>query len=80
MALFALSFVLLNYTLSVNQIKVAYPLLGVVIVELSLIAVFHSGIAQIVNMMLISAAVCFVAVLAFCLISGWIRRHARELY
>jgi len=65
MALFALSFLLMNYCLSINQTKIAYPLLGGLALECVLISLFHSDIGQIVNMVLISAILCFTATLAF---------------
>lgn len=65
MALFALSFLLMNYFLSLNQTKVAYPLLGVMLLQLALIALFHSSIAQLVNIMLMCGAISLVAVLPF---------------
>ena len=65
MGLFAVSFLLLNYLLSLNQTKIAYFFLGAMPLELVLIAFFHSGIAQIVNMMLISGAFCLTLTLLF---------------
>lgn len=60
MGLFAISFLLMNLLLSLNKTKVAYCLLGAVLFQLSLIFLFHSNIAQLVNIMLISAALCLV--------------------
>jgi O-antigen/teichoic acid export membrane protein len=76
MALFAFSFLLLNYFLSFNQTKVAYSLLAVVILQLTLIAIFHSTIGQLVNIMLICGMSSVVAMLPFYLRQ---RRKARRL-
>jgi len=65
MALFAFSFLLLNYFLSLNQTKVAYSLLGVTILQLILIAIFHSTIDQLVDIMLICGILSIVAMLPF---------------
>lgn len=63
MALFALSFLLMNYFLSLNQTKVCYSFLGAVLLQLGLIIFFHSNIAQIVNIMLICSALCLIFML-----------------
>ena len=65
MALFALSFVFMNYFLSLNQTKVAYSLLGVMLLQLILIALFHSSIVQLVNIMLICSILSIVSLLPF---------------
>ena len=70
MGLFAISFLLLNYFLSLNQTKVALPFLGAMILELVLIAFFHSSIAQLVDIMLISSIACLALVLPFYLKLG----------
>ena len=54
MLLFAISFLLMNYFLSLNQTKVAYPLVVAMLAQLGLIIAFHSSIAEVVNIMLIS--------------------------
>ena len=72
MALFALSFVTMRYFLSINQTKVAYSLLGAMLLQLALIALFHSSIAQLVNIMLICSIVCIISMLPFYL------RHRRQ--
>lgn len=58
MFLFAISFLLMNFLLSLNQTKVAYPLLMVMVVQLGLIVFFHANIAQIVDIVLLSSAAC----------------------
>ena len=58
MAFFAIAFLLMNYFLSLNQTTISYLSLGAALAELGLIALFHADIAQIVNVMLISATVC----------------------
>ncbi len=58
MAFWAISFLLMNYFLSLNRTRVAYPLLGAMVLQLGLICLFHSSIAQIVNIMLISSVAC----------------------
>ncbi len=63
MALFAHSFLIVNYILSLGKTKVTYPVIGLAIAELLLIMAFHSDITQVVDMMLISGVVCFVTVL-----------------
>ena len=65
MALFALSFLVMNYFLSLNQTKAAYSLIGVMLLQLILIALFHSSIAQLVNIMLICGILCLVSMLPF---------------
>lgn len=65
MFLFAISFLLMNLLLSLNKTKVAYCLLGTALFQLGLIVLFHSNIAQLVNIMLISAALCLVFMFPF---------------
>jgi len=65
MALFALSFVLMNYSLSLDRTKIAYPLLGVTLLQFGLIIFFHTSISQIVDMMLVSATFCISLMLPY---------------
>lgn len=65
MFFFALSWLLMNYFLSVNEMKVAYPFLGVALLQIFLINFFHSNIGQIVNVMLISGVLSLVLILPF---------------
>ncbi|NVM21691.1 MAG: oligosaccharide flippase family protein [Desulfobacterales bacterium] len=69
MALSSLCFLLINYLLSLNQTKVAYPLLGVVAVELGLLFLFHANISQFVDVMLISSFLSVAFILPFCFIT-----------
>ena len=77
MALFAISFLLMSYLLSLNQTKVALPFLGAMLLELVLIAFFHSSIAQLVDIMLACSIACLALVLPFYL---KIRRASYEHY
>lgn len=65
MALFALSFLVMNYFLSLNQTKVAYPLLGAMLIQFILIALFHSSIAQLVSIMLICGILSIFSMIPF---------------
>ncbi|OGO21377.1 MAG: hypothetical protein A2144_03795 [Chloroflexi bacterium RBG_16_50_9] len=65
MMFFALSFLLMNYLLSLNRTRVAYSLLGALLLQVVLIVFFHSDIAQIVNMMLISGIASLVFMIPF---------------
>lgn len=65
MLFFAVAFLLLHYFLSINRTKVAYFFVGAMGLEICLIILFHSSIAQIVNIMLISGASCLVLILPF---------------
>jgi len=56
MAFFAIANLLTSYSLSLKQTGVAYPLAATVIVQVSLIVLFHSDINQIVNMLVVSGA------------------------
>jgi O-antigen/teichoic acid export membrane protein len=65
MAFFAVSSLLMFYFLSLNRTRVAYLLIGAVLLQLCLIILFHSSIGQIVNVMLICGASCLVLILPF---------------
>lgn len=65
MALFAIAFLLLSYFLSLNKTKVAFPFLGVMLLQLALIAFFHSSIAQLVDIMLLCSIACLALALPF---------------
>jgi O-antigen/teichoic acid export membrane protein len=56
MAFFAIANLLTSYLLSVKQTGVAYPLAATVVVQITLIVLFHSDISQIINMLVISGA------------------------
>jgi len=74
MILFAVSFIIMNYSLSINRIRIAYPFVAVAFLQVVLILYFHADIAQVVNVMLVSAGVCLIAVLAFYMF--WVKKHA----
>ena len=65
MLLFALVLVVMYYLLSLNQTLIGYPLLGMVILELVLVALFHSSVFQIVNIMLIVGVVSLLVSIPF---------------
>lgn len=62
MALFAIASLLMFYLLSVNRTRVAYPLAGAMAIQVVLMALFHSSIEQVVDVVLISAALALVMV------------------
>ncbi len=70
MSFFAISFLAMNYLLSLNQTTVAYPLLAAMILQLVLIVLFHSDLSQVVHMMLISGIVSVVLLLPFFIIAS----------
>lgn len=57
MALFGFSFFQMSYLLSVNQTRVAYLLIGVALVQITLLSLFHTDISMMVNIMLGSAII-----------------------
>jgi O-antigen/teichoic acid export membrane protein len=64
MLFFAVSFLLINYLLALNRTKkVAYCLLAVAAFQVSLMVVSHSGIHQLVNIMLVSSCLCLLLIL-----------------
>ncbi len=65
MALFAFSFLMMNYFLSLNQTKVAYSFLGVVVAQVILLAFFHNNINEVVNVMLGCGALSLLAMFPF---------------
>ncbi len=65
MALFACCFLLVIFLLSVNQLKVAYPLLGAVIIQIVLLNLFHGSIGQLVNVMLVCGIISVAILLPF---------------
>lgn len=65
MAFWAISFLLMQYLLSLNRTKVAYSLLGAMVLQVGLIIGFHSSIGQIVDIMLISSIACLALVCPF---------------
>ncbi len=73
MAFWAIAFLLTNYFLSLNQTKVAYSLLGAMVLQLGLIIGFHSSIGQVVDIMLISSVACLALMCPLYFNTG--RRH-----
>ncbi len=65
MLLFSFSFLMLNYLLSINRTRVAYPLIGVVLMMFILIYLFHSSIAQIVNVLIATSAASLILMFSF---------------
>ncbi len=65
MLFFAISFLSMNYFLSLNETRIGYPLVAVAVLEVVLIGFFHSDINQITNMMLICGIVSVVLMLPF---------------
>lgn len=74
MILFAVSYIIMNYLLSINRTRVAYPFMATAFLQVVLILYFHGDIAQVVNVMLVSSAICLIAVITFYLL--WVRTHA----
>lgn len=58
MLVFSLSFLLMNYFLSMKQMKVVAGLVLAFCLELALVIVFHSSVGQIVDVVLISSVAC----------------------
>lgn len=71
MMFFAISYIFLNYFLSINLMKIAYVFATVGFLQVLLILYFRGDIAQVVNDVLISGAVCLFATLVFYL---WCQR------
>lgn len=65
MGFLAVSFLAMSYLLSLNQTKVAFSLLGVMLLEIFLIVAFHSGIGQMVNVLLACAVLSPFSMLPF---------------
>jgi O-antigen/teichoic acid export membrane protein len=65
MAFFAISFLQANFFLSLNKSKVAFPLLGVALLEVVLMMVFHNDINQLINVLLICALTSVVVMIPF---------------
>lgn len=72
MMFFALAYVLVNYFLSLNLIKVAYLFLGTALLQVVLILYYHQDIGQIANIMLLSSAVCLLSMVFFYM---WARKQ-----
>lgn len=76
MGLFSFSFLFMRYLLASNETKVAYPLLVVMTIQITLIVLFHSSIAQLVNIMLVCGGLSIVSLVPFYLYQS---KRARRL-
>ena len=65
MLLLSLSFLLMNYFLSVKQMGVAYVALAVALLLVGLLVVFHSSLGEFVNVMLACGTVSLLLMLPF---------------
>jgi hypothetical protein len=72
-----LSYLAMTYSLSIGKTGVAYCMLGAMLLQLSLIACFHSSIAQLVNAMLISGIVSLLLLLTMLFIGKHALRQTR---
>ena len=61
----AVSYIFMNYFLSLNRVQVAYVFAAVALLQVLLILYFHRDIGQVVNSVLISGAVCLFVTLLF---------------
>jgi O-antigen/teichoic acid export membrane protein len=77
MALSAVSFLLMNYFLSVNKEKIAYALLGIAVFQITLLVLFHASIAQLVDIMLVSGALSIIALVPFVFLGKEKRREGK---
>ena len=69
MFLLALSFLLVNYALSLGRTMVVLPLIMAAVLQVCLISLFHSSMAQITDIMIVCGLVTVVLVIPFCLAS-----------
>ncbi|MDD5093462.1 MAG: oligosaccharide flippase family protein [Dehalococcoidia bacterium] len=67
MALLSFSCLGLFFLLSLNQLRAAYSVMGVVIVQLILMGFFHSNLIQFINVMLATSLLSVAVILPFCL-------------
>lgn len=65
MVFFTLSFLLMNYFLSIKQTRIAYTLAGSALLLVVLLVLFHSSIGQLVDMMLVCATVTLLLMIPF---------------
>jgi len=63
MAFFAMAFLLMNYLLSMNRTRVAFAFFVTMILQIVLIVFFHSGISQVILVMLVSGMCAIIFVL-----------------
>ncbi len=65
MGMFAISYLLMTYFLSLNQTRVSYALLAVVLIQVTLMFLFHAGIDQLVTIMLACGGLSLACLLPF---------------
>ena len=63
MSLLSLSYLAMTYFLSIGRTKIAYLLLAAMLIQLGLICLYHSSVAQLINDLLISGIVSVILVL-----------------
>jgi O-antigen/teichoic acid export membrane protein len=63
MFLFAVVNLLVNYSLSIHKTRVAYVIFLALLMEVSLMSIFHSGISNITHSMLLSGAVAVILII-----------------
>jgi O-antigen/teichoic acid export membrane protein len=68
MSFLSLSYLTMTYFLSIGKTRVAYPLVASAILQMLLIALFHSSIEDLVRVFAISGAVCLALVIVVFLI------------
>jgi O-antigen/teichoic acid export membrane protein len=70
MSFLSLSYLTMTYFLSIGKTRAVYPLVVSAILQILLIALFHSSIEDMVRVFVISGAVCLALVLTLFLIPG----------
>ena len=68
---FSLSYIMVNYFLSLDRTRVAYPFMAVALLQVVLILYFHADIGQVVNVMLVTGALNLISMAFFYL---WTQR------
>jgi O-antigen/teichoic acid export membrane protein len=77
MALFGFSFFLMTYLLSLNQTGVAYLLIGIALVQIILLSLFHTNIAMMINIMLSCGTICVISLILYILTTS-LRRKTND--
>ncbi len=80
MSCLSLAYLTMTYFLSIGQTRVAYPLVASIVLQLALMALFHSSIEDFVHDLVISGAACLALVFALFLIPGKDRTAFKEPY
>ena len=65
MALFAMTFLAVNYLLSLGRARIAFALSFTLLLQLGLISIYHAELEQVVNVMLICGIVAFTLTIIF---------------